>query len=818
MVRRQLQKIVRDGSTYKTIVTTTDKSGKSETNTTDGIQAVTLGNDATIVINYIAQATGVVTGVTSDGTKLTDVKTVQTDVNGTVADADSTLTFDSLPAVSGYLPVQKSFDLAEATTLTGLNQAVNVIYMVDATKAGDNHDVNVAKDSAVVKAAATLQTALASATTQDAVQKAVAAYDQAVQQAVADQTTAKTVAGNLASYPDNLTSTALTTAKQAVADAVAGLTDGSKSTDDLNKALTDYATAVQKAVTDDAAKLATTTEASDATVKADKATLDSKVADLTSALKSGDQTKINQATQAVTDAKNALDKAVQAAANTNANGVADLKDANLTVLQTALQDATKAGTIADIAAKEASLVDGVKNTANTLLDQVTADQAAVTSANDDATKTAASDLDGAKVELQNVLAAVPAASVAAIVTAVKALDDKKRAYESAVKNAVTLNDDTKAVTGLAASDAAVNTAVNALKKALTDGTLTDLATAESGLKSAINAAATAAGNTADAEQDVVAKMSVPKDADVTAAGTILDLKQAELATLVKSGTATSDEIATAVTAVNNAKNDYDAKVIAAVKKNDVTDAVSALATPGSAIETAVSGLNDALTSGDMTKIASAETALQNAVSDAAKQANVDADNAQKIVANMPSANDADVIAKSGALDQAQTELKNLLAADSAATTDAIATAVAKVKSAQKDYTDAVVAAVKQNDLTPDVNALAKSDTTVATAVSNLNDAMASGDMTKIADAETKLNTAVKNAATTANGDADSEQTQIADMTASKDATVKVKNSALDSAQADLKTVLADKTATTDDIAKAVNAVNTAKSALDNVCR
>ncbi|WP_288504032.1 lectin-like domain-containing protein, partial [uncultured Weissella sp.] len=573
---KTVTKIVRDGSTYKTIVTTTDKSGKSETNTTDGIQAVTLGNDATIVINYIAQATGVVTGVTSDGTKLTDVKTVQTDVNGTVADADSTLTFDSLPAVSGYLPVQKSFDLAEATTLTGLNQAVNVIYMVDATKAGDNHDVNVAKDSAVVKAAATLQTALASATTQDAVQKAVAAYDQAVQQAVADQTTAKTVAGNLASYPDNLTSTALTTAKQAVADAVAGLTDGSKSTDDLNKALTDYATAVQKAVTDDAAKLATTTEASDATVKADKATLDSKVADLTSALKSGDQTKINQATQAVTDAKNALDKAVQAAANTNANGVTDLKDANLTGLQTALQDATKAGTIADIAAKEASLVDGVKNTASTLLDQVTADQAAVTSANDDATKTAASDLDGAKVELQNVLAAVPAASVAAIVTAVKALDDKKRAYESAVKNAVTLNDDTKAVAGLAASDASVNTAVNALKKALTDGTLTDLATAESGLKSAINAAATAAGNTADAEQDVVAKMSVAKNADVTAAGTILDQKQAELATLVKSGTATSDEIAAAVTAVNDAKNDYDAKVIAAVKKNDFTDAVSAL--------------------------------------------------------------------------------------------------------------------------------------------------------------------------------------------------------------------------------------------------
>lgn len=449
---------------------------------------------------------------------------------------------------------------------------------------------------------------------------------------------------------------------------------------------------------------------------------------------------------------------------------------------------------------------------------MTADQAAVTSANDDATKTAASDLDGAKVELQNVLAAVPAASVAAIVTAVKALDDKKRAYESAVKNAVTLNDDTKAVAGLAASDASVNTAVNALKKALTDGTLTDLATAESGLKSAINAAATAAGNTADAEQDVVAKMSVAKNADVTAAGTILDQKQAELATLVKSGTATSDEIAAAVTAVNDAKNDYDAKVIAAVKKNDFTDAVSALATPGSAIETAVSGLNDALTSGDMTKIASAETALQNAVSDAAKQANVDADNAQKIVANMPSANDADVIAKSGALDQAQTELKNLLAADPAATTDAIATAVAKVKSSQKDYTDAVVAAVKQNDLTPDVNALAKSDTTVATAVSNLNDAMASGDMTKIADAETNLNTAVKNAATTANGDADSEQTQIADMTASKDATVKAKNSALDSAQANLKTVLADKTATTDDIAKAVNAVNTAKSALDNAVK
>lgn len=815
---KTVTKIVRDGSTYKTIVTTTDKSGKSETNTTDGIQAVTLGNDATIVINYIAQATGVVTGVTSDGTKLTDVKTVQTDVNGTVADADSTLTFDSLPAVSGYLPVQKSFDLTETTTLTGLNQAVNVIYMVDATKAGDNHDVNVAKDSAVVKAATVLQTALASATTPEAVQNAVAAYDQAVQQAVADQAAAKAVAGNLASYPDNLTSTALTTAKQAVADAVAGLTDGSKSTDDLDKALTDYATAVQKAVTDDAAKLATTTEVSDATVKADKATLDSKLADLTSALKSGDQTKINQATQAVTDAKNALDKAVQSLANTNANGVADLNDANLTSLQTALQDATKTGTIADIAAKEASLVDGVKNTASTLLNQVTADQAAVTSANDDATKTAASDLDGAKVELQNVLAAVPAASVAAIVTAVKALDDKKRAYETAVKNAVTLNDDTKAVAGLAASDAAVNTAVNELKKALTDGTLTDLATAESGLKSAINAAATAAGNTADAEQDVVAKMSVAKDADVTAAGTILDQRHAELATLVKSGTATSDEIAAAVTAVNDAKNDYDAKVIAAVKKNDVTDAVSALATPGSAIETAVSGLNDALTSGDMTKIASAETALQNAVSDAAKQANVDADNAQKIVANMPSAKDADVTAKSGALDQEQTELKNLLVADPAATTDAIATAVAKVKSAQKDYTDAVVAAVKQNDLTPDVNALAKSDTTVATAVSNLNDAMASGDMTKIADAETKLNTVVKNAATTANGNADSEQTQIADMTAAKDATVKAKNSALDTAQADLKTVLADKTATTDDIAKAVNAVNTAKSALDNAVK
>ncbi|KIU21162.1 lectin-like domain-containing protein [Weissella cibaria] len=401
--------------------------------------------------------------------------------------------------------------------------------------------------------------------------------------------------------------------------------------------------------------------------------------------------------------------------------------------------------------------------------------------------------------------------------------DAAKAFDKAVQEAVTSRqtavDAAETVPGVPTGltdNKTVSGAFAAIK------TATDAAADGTGTTATINNAVANYGDVLNkatvADQTTVAGMSVAKDADVTAADTALASAQTKVADLLQDKTATPDQVAAAVVALTNAKNDYDAKVIAAVKKNDVTDAVSALATPGSAIETAVSGLNDALTSGDMTKIASAETALQNAVSDAAKQANTDADNAQKIVANMPSANDADVTAKSGALDQAQTELKNLLAADPAATTDAIATAVAKVKSAQKDYTDVVVAAVKQNDLTPDVNALAKSDTTVASAISDLNDAMASGDMTKIADAETKLNTAVKNAATTANGDADSEQTQIADMTAAKDATVKANNSALDSAQADLKTVLADKTATTDDIAKAVNAVNTAKSELDNAVK
>ncbi|QMU89261.1 lectin-like domain-containing protein [Weissella cibaria] len=401
--------------------------------------------------------------------------------------------------------------------------------------------------------------------------------------------------------------------------------------------------------------------------------------------------------------------------------------------------------------------------------------------------------------------------------------DAAKAFDKAVQEAVTSRqtavDAAETVTGVPTGltdNKTVSDAFAAIK------TATDAAADGTGTTAAINNAVANYGDALNkatvVDQTTVAGMSVAKDADVTAADTALASAQTKVADLLQDKTATPDQVAAAVVALTNAKNDYDAKVIAAVKKNDVTDAVSALATPGSAIETAVNGLNDALTSGDMTKIASAETALQNAVSDAAKQANVDADNAQKIVANMPSANDADVTAKSGALDQAQTELKNLLAADPAATTDAIATAVAKVKSAQKDYTDAVVAAVKQNDLTPDVNALAKSDTTVASAISDLNDAMTSGDTTKIADAETKLNTAVKSAATTANSNADSEQTQIADMTASKDATVKAKNSALDSAQADLKTVLADKTATTDDIAKAVNAVNTAKSELDNAVK
>lgn len=401
--------------------------------------------------------------------------------------------------------------------------------------------------------------------------------------------------------------------------------------------------------------------------------------------------------------------------------------------------------------------------------------------------------------------------------------DAAKAFDKAVQEAVTSRqtavDAAETVPGVPAGltdNKTVSDAFAAIKRA------TDAAADGTGTTAAINNAVANYGDVLNkataADQTTVAGMSVAKDADVSAADTALVSAQTKVAGLLQDKTATPDQVAAAVVDLTNAKNDYDAKVIAAVKKNDVTDAVSALATPGSAIETAVSGLNDALTSGDMTKIASAETALQNAVSDAAKQANIDADNAQKIVANMPSANDADVTAKSGALDQAQTELKNLLAADPAATTDAIATAVAKVKSAQKDYTDAVVAAVTKNDLTPDVNALARSDTTVATAISDLNDAMTSGDMTKIADAETKLNTAVKNAATTANGDADSEQTQIADMTAAKDATVKAKNSALDTAQADLKTVLADKTATTDDIAKAVNAVNTAKSALDNAVK
>ena len=401
--------------------------------------------------------------------------------------------------------------------------------------------------------------------------------------------------------------------------------------------------------------------------------------------------------------------------------------------------------------------------------------------------------------------------------------DAAKAFDKAVQEAVTSRqtavDAAETVPGVPAGltdNKTVSDAFAAIK------TATDAAADGTGTTEAINNAVANYGDVLNkataADQTTVAGMSVAKDADVSAADTALVSAQTKVAGLLQDKTATPDQVAAAVVDLTNAKNDYDAKVIAAVKKNDVTDAVSALATPGSAIETAVSGLNDALTSGDMTKIASAETALQNAVSDAAKQANIDADNAQKIVANMPSANDADVTAKSGALDQAQTELKNLLAADPAATTDAIATAVAKVKSAQKDYTDAVVAAVTKNDLTPDVNALAKSDTTVATAISDLNDAMTSGDMTKIADAETKLNTAVKNAATTANGDADSEQTQIADMTAAKDATVKAKNSALDTAQADLKTVLADKTATTDDIAKAVNAVNTAKSVLDNAVK
>ncbi|MCT0021491.1 KxYKxGKxW signal peptide domain-containing protein [Weissella cibaria] len=501
------------GKAVNTVVLNADGSVKSG----DATQKISDG--LTVTFNYGKNVSATVNITDAAGNILSkDAATVSTLAGNTVANGDVAFTLDNLPQIPGYKALPVTVSTFNNTVVNG-GETINVVYVKDASAAPVNDTtVDVSSEPSVIAAQKDLDSAIASGTGLTDAEKA---YDTAVAKAATEREAATTAASDFAPYPANLENDAITSAKQAVADAVAGLGNG-KTTADINTALTDYAKAIQSAVADDAAKLASTTEASDATVKADKGVLDTKLADLATALKSGDQARINAATKAVTDAKNALDKAVQAAANTNANGVADLKDANLTGLQTALQDATKAGTIADIAAKEASLVDGVKNTANTLLDQVTADQAAVTSANDDATKTAASDLDGAKVELQNVLAAVPAASVAAIVTAVKALDDKKRAYESAVKNAVTLNDDTKAVAGLAASDAAVNTAVTALKKALTDGTLTDLATAESGLKSAINAAATAAGNTADAEQDVVAKMSVAKDADVTAAGTILD--------------------------------------------------------------------------------------------------------------------------------------------------------------------------------------------------------------------------------------------------------------------------------------------------------
>ena len=116
-------------------------------------------------------------------------------------------------------------------------------------------------------------------------------------------------------------------------------------------------------------------------------------------------------------------------------------------------------------------------------------------------------------------------------------------------------------------------------------TATDAAADGTGTTAAINNAVANYGDVLNkataADQTTVAGMSVAKDADVSAADTALVSAQTKVAGLLQDKTATPDQVAAAVVDLTNAKNDYDAKVIAAVKKNDITDAVSALATPGS---------------------------------------------------------------------------------------------------------------------------------------------------------------------------------------------------------------------------------------------
>ncbi|TVV34559.1 LPXTG cell wall anchor domain-containing protein [Weissella cibaria] len=400
--------------------------------------------------------------------------------------------------------------------------------------------------------------------------------------------------------------------------------------------------------------------------------------------------------------------------------------------------------------------------------------------------------------------------------------DAAKAFDKAVQEAVTSRqtavDAAETVPGVPAGltdNKTVSDAFAAIK------TATDAAADGTGTTAAINNAVANYGDVLNkataADQTTVAGMSVAKDADVSAADTALVSAQTKVAGLLQDKTATPDQVAAAVVDLTNAKNDYDAKVIAAVKKNDVTDAVSALATPGSAIETAVSGLNDALTSGDMTKIASAETKLNTAVKNAATTANGDADSEQTQIADMTAAKDATVKAKNSALDTAQADLKTVLS-DKTATTDDIAKAVNAVNTAKSALDNAVKDAMSTAVNSDAVNAIAKDNTAVKdaqTAFNNLPDTASLADIKSKSDA---LKDTLKTVGSDTNTTVDTDQAAVANTTVAKNADVANAGSKLDAAQKNLTTIMADPQSTPEDVANAIQAVEDAKNVLDTAVK
>ncbi|AWF96217.1 lectin-like domain-containing protein [Weissella cibaria] len=202
------------GTAVNTVVLNADGSVKSG----DATQKISDG--LTVTFNYGKNVSATVNITDAAGNILSkDAATVSTLAGNTVANGDVAFTLDNLPQIPGYKALPVTVSTFNNTVVNG-GETINVVYVKDASASPVNDTtVDVSSEPSVIAAQKNLDSAISSGTGLTDAEKA---YDTAVAKAATEREAATTAASDLAPYPANLENEAITTAKQAVADAVAG--------------------------------------------------------------------------------------------------------------------------------------------------------------------------------------------------------------------------------------------------------------------------------------------------------------------------------------------------------------------------------------------------------------------------------------------------------------------------------------------------------------------------------------------------------------------------------------------------------------------